>query len=55
MKNKKRKKIVSDYCLRCGKERKSREKSFGCYVYGDLMAKRHLYTYYDDEKKGVIV
>ena len=30
------------YCLRCGFEKGS-ERTNGCYLYGDKMAKRHLY------------
>ena len=34
------------YCIRCGIEEKEvhREGSYGCYLYGDKMANRHLYT-----------
>ncbi len=42
-------KIKNDVCLRCGFDPKLKEKSVGCYVYGDLIDKKHLYTYDDSE------
>ena len=47
-----KKKIVSDICLRCGRERKSKEKSFGCFHWHKFISDRHLYTYYENQYRG---
>jgi len=35
----------SEYCLRCGYDPKTREKTIGCFHWGEKVANRHLYTY----------
>lgn len=43
-------KVITKHCLRCGYDKT--EKSIGCYVYGKLISKMHLYTFNIDKNDG---